>query len=60
LFSIIERIEEYIEELGQFYEPESKKHQQPADVIEFYRFLEVELPKLKQKWILKQKRENQS
>jgi DNA-binding transcriptional regulator GbsR (MarR family) len=41
-------------------DPESKKHVQLADVIDFYQFLEAEIPILKQKWILKKKRENQS
>ena len=39
-------------------DPESKKHEQLAEVIDFYRFLETEIPKLKQKWILKKKEEN--
>jgi len=41
-------------------DPSSDKHQQLAEVIEFYQFLEDEIPKLKQKWIQKKKRESRS
>lgn len=37
-------------------DPDSVKHRQLDEIIEFYQFLEEEIPKLKRKWILKKKR----
>ncbi|MEN0047425.1 MAG: MarR family transcriptional regulator [Bacteroidota bacterium] len=43
------------EEANQFNQAATEKYQTIAEIISFYQFLEVELPKLKEKWLNHQK-----
>lgn len=43
---------------NQINDSESEKHRQLEEMVDFYRFLEVEIPKLKQQWAFQRKREN--